>query len=344
MPERVTPFSLKISRRNLIAAAIFGVGLVVGRLSAPCPIFAKADRCPPDNAPSSTPGLNYKMGLNIPRDGSFDPEKIVDSGAGWVRFVAMPEEVLDPGKVRGYLARCRNLGLKSLLVVARESLGNRDWQDAARFYAKNYDGAVDAWQIGNEPDDNIGQWSWPMEGTDFTRLMWTFRDAMPGAYLVAGGLDTNRPEYLEDVRLDWVDAIAIHPYGQGLPGWSSPYGFPDHVGVMIERYLIYAKSFDKDLLISEWGINHNHFGNDFAAEYISRMMSYLRDSDKVKAAFYYNLIDKQDPGFSLLNPDGSKKPSYDAFKNVAFSKNSFTNTPNIWSNLGPFASRLSPFP
>ncbi|MBI2595603.1 hypothetical protein HYW46_02605 [Candidatus Daviesbacteria bacterium] len=350
----VLKHSLKrFSRRSFLKyPVIFGAGLLVGKLTAPCPLIAEVTDCP-DNPvippPPAREDLSSRFGLHIPNDGSFDPVQIMETGAGWIRFVAMQEDKVDPTKILEYLARCRQIGIKSLAVVAKESIGDRDLKDAARFFAQVYDGAVDAWQIGNEPDDTNpdGKWSWKMDGVSFTSLLWIFRNAMgQKAYLVAGGLDTNRLEYLQDVDLSWVNALAIHPYGQGLPDWPSPYGFPGHIGLMVDKYFKYANIFGKKLWITEWGINHDHFGENYAADYIRKMLTYLRDSvevnTKVDKIFYYNLFDQANQEFSLVHTDYTKKPSYYAFKDVALGKTTAVDPKRLdsFSDL----SHISPFP
>lgn len=316
-------------------------------------IVQGGEQCPPakdisiPQIPSESPIENYrgnpKIGVNIPRNASVPPIEIAATGASWVRFVAMGSNFEDPGKMREYLRALQETKIKSLLVIAKESIGDLGFGGAASFYATEYGGLVDAWQVGNEPDDNNGIASWKMEPEEFSNLLWVFRDAMPDKFLVAGGLDTNRPEYLSGVNTEWVNAIAVHPYGQGVPGWPSPYGFPDHVGRMVERNKFFSNG--KPLWVTEWGINHNHFGESFAAEYVARMMGYLRDSKDVEVAFYYNLINKGNPEFSLMNIDESKRLSYYAFQNIAQSKEMVAQKDlRVRWSMYPDGLFLHPFP
>lgn len=265
-----------------------------------------------------------RIGINIPGDGTVDPDELASLGAKWVRFIAAPH--IDTDFLKEYISKLHKKDIKILLLIVMESLENMDFSKSARMYAERYGapGIIDAWQLGNEPDDMSGIWSWPLEKEKFARLMWSFRDAMPDVYLVAGGLDSGQPHWLEGVNLDWVNAVAIHPYGQGLPGWPSFYGFPGHIGLLIKRYKPYIK--DKPIWITEWGINHYHFGEAIANEYIIRMMEYFGESEDVERHFLFCFTDRMDNGFGLKRLDGSLRPAYVSYKNMAHGVQTAKNT------------------
>lgn len=310
----------KLTRRDFLKSAAFISSI---------PILSRVSKAPEDCSPKVPPipevsGKSKRMGVTITRDMSVPPFEIRSLGASWVRFVGMQEKIVDPERMRSYIDDLHKAGIKALMVIAKESIEDLSWEDAAKKYRDFYGSKVDAFQLGNEPDDEA---SWVLDPKSFGKLLWEFRNAMPEAFLVAGGLDQNRPEYLAQVDIDWADVIALHPYGQGLPGWPSPYGFPDSIDYMIERHLPYTKS--KPIWITEWGIYNKHFGEEFAAEYVARMLGHLTQHQIVEKVFYYNMVDKADDSFSLIRIDNSKRPSYYAYQNIAMEKPIISKPQNL---------------
>lgn len=136
--------------------------------------------------------------------GSPDPAALRDLGLSWVRMVALPS--LEP-----YIARCRNAGLRVLLVIARESVAVA----SVASYAARY--RPDAWAVGNEPD-LVSPSSWSMTAEQYS-LLW--REALPllrrqGVPIVTAGLASGQPGWIEPIvgQLHGCHAVAVHPYAK----------------------------------------------------------------------------------------------------------------------------------
>src|SRR3990167_5095500 len=79
---------------------------------------------------------------------------------------------------------------------------------------------VQHWQIGNEADHTSPS-SWTLGEDRFSMLLRNAREALgSGRYLIAGGMVSGNPAYLDGVDLGPVDALAIHGYGQRPDGYK----------------------------------------------------------------------------------------------------------------------------
>lgn len=171
-----------------------------------------------------------RIGMNVTRDGSDDLAAIRSAGFDTIRI---PVTIADLGPpqvrvdLRAYLGQARVLGLKVLLVLDRDAYYWPDWRrETSRyvaFWADFYAGLFDGIQAGNEPD-HISPSSWDLAPTDFSALLAATRAALgPGVYLVAGGLASGQPDYLDQVDLSVCDAYAAHPYTKSGPSIDALY-------------------------------------------------------------------------------------------------------------------------
>ena len=248
-----------------------------------------------------------EFGVNAdPRHG-YNPADMIDVAVPWVRSVVKPDHDLGPWLRQVRAARGRNL-----VIIARESL-RPDWtfRAAARNYAARYGALVDAWQIGNEADAR-GPASWTMTPRQLNRLIGAFRAAMPSARLVAAGLVSGNPGYLDAVDIRPVEAIAVHPYGQrpnatfrfggGWEGWGE-------VRVLLDAY----RRFGKPIWVTEFGGEVGLFDNEHhRAVYHSQIIEALAQAG-VPVACVFCWSDGMVPGFGLVDVNGSAKETYAAF-------------------------------
>jgi hypothetical protein len=247
------------------------------------------------------------LGMNVDAIGTYDPRELAHCGVRWVRLVAKA----DPDQ-RSYLDRCKQAGIRTLLVIASESVDGMSWGDAAQLYAQRYAASIDALQVGNEPDIESPS-SWTMKTDDLNRLLATFRGAFPNVFLIGPGLASGQPQRFDGANLSLLNAIGVHPYGQGLPDWPSPYGFPSHIGALLDNYA----ALGKPIFITEWGAQDRELGQDQATEYVSRMLKYLLARADIPVAFYFCWSDAMVPGFGLCGGDGGRKSSFRAFVQAA---------------------------
>lgn len=283
------------------------------------------------------------IGINVAPDSIYPVSEVAAIGARWARRAVRPQVDLTE-----YISQAHQNQIRVLAVIDKESIKEMSWKGAALMYAQTYP-QVDYWQIGNEPDDQHGRASWTMEDEEYERLLRVFHEALPYKHLVAAGLSSGDPNYPKDIDLDLVSSIAVHPYGQGTPTLPSPYGHPDHVGTLINRYRKYYKK----LIISEWGVNHDHFEPEDAGIYVKSMLGYLQEVHQTENIFrmgsrsvnnpnwleafaYYCYSDRGSTGYGLVHANGDRKLSYTAYKAVAegnFASNQGSNIRRISANI-----------
>jgi hypothetical protein len=252
------------------------------------------------------------VGLNLSSDGRYDPSVLAATGARWVRVVAQPHVDLTD-----WMQRCRATGLKVLLVLASESFaGLPNWSTATEAYRIRYGGLIDAIQAGNEADHVSGS-SWSMKPADLSRLIKTVRLSFPTTTLVASGMVSGNPAYLDNVDLGPADFIAVHPYGQRAePTWpSAGWGF-GYVGSLLDAYARHGKK----VWVTEVGLPVDGGTTEtFQADYCGRMLRTLSARPDVPVVCWF-AYHPDVPGFGLIREDGSKRPAWQMFKSVAVSQ------------------------
>jgi hypothetical protein len=219
------------------------------------------------------------IGLNVDREGRHDPGLIRSLGATWLRIVAMPGHDLSD-----YFRRCRGAGLKILLVLARESGG--DYAALAARYAT----LVDAWQVGNEADHESPS-SWTMNQAEFVALGKAARAILPRPHaLIAGGLASGVPSWLDGVDLSWADRLAVHPYSKSPsrtwphPGWGTGY-----MGDLLDAYAPYTNG--QPLMVTEIGLPTPEVTEQFQAEYVTNTLDFLNKREDVDIVWWFCLQD-----------------------------------------------------
>jgi len=292
------------------------------------------------------------LGANIKPGGLVPVGKLVELGIGCVRVVG--ERDVDDA---AYFRDLTDRGIRVWLVLARESFKGfgpmrADGQPtpetitaAMAEYVRRYGGLLDVVEAGNEPDLNSPS-SWTQSADDFERLLWRARDQFGSEQqIVTGGLASGHPEWLEEVDslerhgLDWVNGVAIHPYGQApddrfpfVPEWY--FGRVTDLVASYRDWLDAHGRPDKKLYISEWGAPAWDFdttreipeGADdvvrllqrtrggrtatrgFSPEllekqgtYIRNMSATLRDMDGVVDAIHFCVTDGMVQGFGLTD-------------------------------------------
>jgi hypothetical protein len=286
-----------------------------------------------------------ELGMNVRQDGGDDPQELHDLGVRWVRFKPTTHQDLTD-----YVNDCHAFDppIQVLLVVDGDSLtrfaadgsnqGPLTPDEAAAIYAARYDVdtcRVDAWELGNEMDHDLGDEKLTPEARAKLRreiqqqlkdLGAAFRAAMPDALLVTAGSDRSRPEFLEEANLTQFSVVAIHPYGAAPPNSVSPYGFGPVTGI-VERFRDVAKTKKMKgkptgarapLWVTEWGVNWSDFGGPGASpvadavKYQQEMMDYLRHTNEVEVAFVFCWSCDHVPPFGLHFDPGCPVPEAEA--------------------------------
>jgi hypothetical protein len=239
------------------------------------------------------------VGTNVDRSGRHDAALVRSHNATWQRIVAMTDVDLSV-----HFRNCRQAGVQTLLVLARESGG-----DYAR-YARLYGSLVSAVQVGNEADLE-SESSWSMTQGELVALGKAARSAFgPTMPIVCAGLASGHPEWLDGADLSWCDAIAFHPYLKDAPNPDDLEDLPD-VDALAREYA----RFGKPLLITEWGWWGNEEGR--ATEEVRDMIAWAARTDLVEVFFYFAMDDAMVPPFGLLDARGKPKPRAKAFTEEA---------------------------
>lgn len=213
------------------------------------------------------------LGINVAGRAEYSPADIAGLGARWARCVAYPGV-----DIRSWIQGCHDRGVKVLLVLASESIGQapNGWGPKIADFADRYGTLVDAWQVGNE-SDHVSPSSWTMSYEDLNRMLKTARTALgASAYLVGPGMASGDPNWLRGVDLRPVDAIAVHPYAKD-PGTAQ-------LRDMLDGYLAYGKP----LWITEY---HAH---------TLGMAAYLKVQQSIQVALAFCYSDQMVKGFGMI--------------------------------------------
>jgi hypothetical protein len=306
-----------------------------------------------------------ELGTNISADGGIPAEDLGDLGVACVRLVAR-HDVNNFEYFNALGAR----GIRIWLVLARESFNGfgpmrADGQPAPETlaaamseYAHRYQGQIATYEVGNEPDIDSGS-SWTMSQADFERLLFRARDRFGSDQnLVAGGLASGNPDWLGDLDapgrrgLDWVNGIAIHPYGR-TPDDRFPFEPASYFGRVNDLLADYRSWLDtngrtdKQLHVSEWGAPLSDFSSEVPAPgrgsagdfmrsirdapaladaarttdvlgaqatYVRNMAATLRDSSMVGDAIQFCYSDGMVAGFGLTDGALQPLPAWDAMR------------------------------
>ncbi len=239
------------------------------------------------------------IGLNVSRDGSIPVDTIRGLGATWVRVVGMPDADLTT-----YFRELRAAGIKILLVLARES--GADYA----MYAQRYADAIDAVQVGNEPDLSSPS-SWTMSQAELAARGQMARAVFPRPMsLVCAGLASGHPDWLDGMDLSAFDALAFHPYLKDAPNPVDLEDLADVDGLLAEY-----RAFGLPVLVTEWG----WWADDEprATEETRDMVAWMGRTGDVEVFFYFCAADSMVPPFGLLRADGREKPRAKAFREAA---------------------------
>jgi hypothetical protein len=242
-----------------------------------------------------------KLGVNLDyRNLAGRPDASDLSIFAWARLVARHDEGLPR-----YVVALRAAGIRTVLLLAGESFAGGDRREEAAEYARTI--RSDCWQIGNEPD-LVSPSSWTMAPAAYAALAHECADGIrssdPASTVVAAGLASGDPTWLDECGDLPVDGIAVHPYGQRSEStWPAPnWGF-GNVGDLLDRYAAHAKP----LWITE-------FGTDDAsvhADYYARLYLAVAQRADVAAALAFCYSDGMVPGFGLVDTAGNRKPAFD---------------------------------
>lgn len=218
-----------------------------------------------------------ELGINADGRAAIEPASLAALGAKWVRCVAYPDE-----DISGWIRACHQYGMKVLLVLARESIGQArsGWAANIAKFRGRYGGQPDAWQVGNEAD-HVSPSSWTMSQDDLSMLLRVARFQLgPDVFIVGAGMADGQPSWADSVDWSPVNAFGVHPYAKD-PNTAQPYEPID------ELFDGYARQ-GKPLWVTEY--HARSLG----------MAAALRDDPRIQVALAFCYTDRMVDGFGLI--------------------------------------------
>ena len=263
-----------------------------------------------------------RPGINVSADGRPSAVELLGKlglpKGSIIRFVIRPHIDQLP-----YLHALRGMGYLPLGIVANESFDQgHTYATLAQFIGDKYGDYFWGIQVGNEWD-HVSDSSWTLSEAQLDALLWTFwraREAKNGSWLlVLGGSVSGDPEgRLDEPDLDAVDIIAVHPYGQRpYQGWTPgvQWGFGNATD-LVDRYAAMAPG--KRILVTEYGLPTQDFGDDIAADYHADMAATWEAYGRLRPWFVgyipFAAADYMVDGFGFLDHQGRLKPQARAFR------------------------------
>lgn len=238
-----------------------------------------------------------QLGLNVDPVHGFSVEEILATKTQFVRFPFWWYTGFD---YKTWVAELQRNGVEAMAVLDANAMTGHDSVERKMRRLRKMLPSLYYWQIGNEPDGHEGS-SWKMSKGRFSRYLQTAVKVFSGRYVIAGGLISGDPNWLTEVNVSLVDAIAVHPYTQT----------PESVITLLDRY----SRWNKPIVISEFGGQTALFNNEHErAVYHTNMIHALNTHALVGMASVFCFSDTMVDGFGIVDHDGNPKETYAAFK------------------------------
>ena len=270
-----------------------------------------------------------RIGTNIAYGGKVPVELLAELGVAVVRVVAH-----QTAEDFGYFDQLKRRKVDIILTFAREcfdGFGEMEVRSgfptpetqvaAFREYLRRYGGHIYAWQIGNEPDAEAGSLSsWIMPHSYLNGMLLRARETLgANKYIIGPGLCSGNPDWIRGMDLRLVNAIAIHPYGQGTPDFPSPFGFDGNIAVLLDRYQAVLNDMGesaKHKHVTEFGGQSSELGEKGQADYVQALGRWFRQTDKVGDAVQFCVSDWMVPSFGITKNDDAwtRKPAFQCLK------------------------------
>jgi hypothetical protein len=221
------------------------------------------------------------------------------------------------------------------------------WRDAFVERVRNVSGAfgeqIDAWEVWNEEDQPLlgcgeSGYNPGIPASEYGVLLQDTHDAIRSgsqAPVVIGGLDSGNVGYVTDASNAAgglsADGVGIHPYGvPPLASWCPDPGEDLNCdwGTFASQVNAYNNATGLPVWLTEFGVNSEDVAHE--ADYVEggyRALSAL--GDRVATGFYFCYSDSMVPPFGLTFADGSPKPAYVRYQQLAGAVDSSGNTPRL---------------
>lgn len=308
-------------------------------------------------APASAPAVEIGLNMNGGAAASTPDNwaMLDDTRPGWARhFVVWGGQRATDGGYDDIVAQEERRGIKTLFVVTGVGGTRADVGAYTAFIANmatRYRGRVDAYEIWNEADE-AGFWPGAPDPAGYVALLKAsyaaVKAADPAAKVVFSPMVGNNFEYVDAAyragAKGYFDAMAVHTdtaCSVASPSWF--YRDKDRLarfvflGYRTVRQTMLAHGDDKPIWMTEFGWSATQrmcergmwAGKKDAGVSEAQQAAFLREAyhcmqedPYLEAAMWFNSRDLRGDGseldsYGLRRADGSRRPSYDAFKDVA---------------------------
>jgi hypothetical protein len=270
------------------------------------------------------------------------------AGAAWAR-INLDWPGLEPSRgvyspatlssLQDCLDQARQNGLQVLLIVghtpawARSSNAQfappdnpQDYADALAYLAGRFPGQVGAWEIWNEENTST---FWQGSAAEYVQLLrasyLTLEKADPNALVVFGGTYGNDAEWVSAAykagAAGYYDVMATHPYPDAPDDIKAADALQSAAAV---HRVMLAHGDDKPIWFTESGWSSpNSISQAQQASALTQELDYTRTSlPYVTNVFWFEAknevqsvtADSWQGGLSLIAPNGTPRPAYDALK------------------------------
>jgi hypothetical protein len=314
----------------------------------------------PSSASAVEMGLNMNGGAAASTPDNW--AMLDDTKPGWARhFVVWDGQTATDGGYDDIVAQEQRRGIKTLFVVT--GLGGRRADVAAYSafvgdMARRYKGRVDAYEIWNEADE-AGFWPGGPDALGYVTLLKasyaTIKRADPAAKVVFAPLVGNNFDFVAAAYAAGAkghfDAMAVHTdtaCGIASPTWY--YRDRDRVarftflGYRTVRETMLAHGDDKPIWMTEFGwstargvCQRGTWAGQKAegvteqeqAHFLREAFHCMKEDPYLEVAMWFNSRDLRGDGseldsYGLRRADGSRRPSYEAFRDVTHGVDTIT--------------------
>jgi len=213
-------------------------------------------------------------------------------------------------------------------VIQHPPSNNQDFADISRWVTSRYGSKLAALEVWNEPNlEEDRFWIAPDEPAAYASML---KAAYPAAKagnsqvpVLAGSLAVGSDSFVNAIYAHGIkgsyDGMSVHPYSEGSE--NATWGSLDWM-----RDLMRANGDTKPLWLTEFGFSSCSVGGWCSSETkqaqnLAGAFERLEREPNIKAAVVYNLREKGTSGslednFGLVNRDFSRKPAFNALKQV----------------------------
>ncbi|MHB1456138.1 MAG: endo-1,4-beta-xylanase [Armatimonadota bacterium] len=197
----------------------------------------------------------------------------------------------------------------------------QDWSDFVYRMVSRYKGKVKYWEVWNE--QNIAFFNGTIEQySDLLKTAYVAaKKADPSCKVVFGGTAGVDIPYMEVIYGNgcgqYFDVMAVHPYQ-----WGDTFNDDWFRSLLTDMHQLMVKNGDgwKEIWLTEFGWSTGDAGitEDVQARLLAQCLitSLTMPELNVTKAFWFSIKDWGGPGHGLLRDDGSRKPSFGAYRFV----------------------------